>query len=144
VMVVDALAALATGWAYDRFGPRVLLVLPVVAASIPIFALADSITPVIVGSLLWGIALGVQESTLRATVADLVGSNRRSTAYGIFAAIVGVATLGGGTAAGALYEVSIPLLIEFTIAIQVVALLLFGVFAGRVGQKLEIDSGTSV
>jgi MFS family permease len=144
VMVVDALAALATGWAYDRFGPIVLLALPIVAATIPIFALADSLAPVIVGSLLWGIALGVQESTLRATVADLVGSERRSTAYGIFAAVVGVATFGGGILAGGLYEVSIPVLIEITIIIQVIAFALFGVFAGRArlrakGSKTEVS-----
>ena len=131
VMVVDALAALATGWAYDRFGPPVLLALPLVAAPIPFFGFADTLAPVIVGALLWGIALGIQESTLRATVADLVGSHRRSTAYGVFAAIVGVATLGGGTLAGALYDVSIPALIVATIAIQIAAVVLFAVFAVR-------------
>lgn len=131
VMVVDALAALATGWAYDRFGPRVLLALPIVAAPIPLFGFADTLAPVIVGALLWGVALGIQESTLRATVADLVGSHRRSTAYGIFAAIVGVATLGGGTLAGALYDVSIPALVITTIAVQAAALVLFAVFALR-------------
>ena len=131
VMVVDALAALATGWAYDRFGPRVLLALPIVAAPIPFFGFADTLAPVIVGALLWGVALGIQESTLRATVADLVGSHRRSTAYGIFAASVGVATLGGGTLAGALYDVSIPALVITTIAVQAAALVLFAVFALR-------------
>jgi MFS family permease len=128
VMVVDALAALATGWAYDRFGPRVLFALPIVAATVPLFGLADSLAAVIVGSLLWGITLGVQESTLRATVADLVGSERRSTAYGVFAAIIGVATLAGGALSGALYDVSIPALVVVTIVVQAVALLLFLVF----------------
>ena len=135
VMVVDALAALATGWAYDRFGPRVLLALPIVAAPIPFFGFADTLAPVIVGALLWGVALGIQESTLRATVADLVGSHRRSTAYGIFAAIVGVATLGGGTLAGALYDVSIPALVITTIAVQAAALVLFAVFALRAHRR---------
>ena len=122
VMVVDALAALATGWAYDRFGPRVLIVLPIVAATIPAFAFTDGILAAVAGSLLWGIALGIQESTLRATVADLVDARRRSTAYGIFAAIVGVATAGGAALAGALYDVALPLLIVVTIAIQILAI----------------------
>jgi MFS family permease len=128
VMVVDALAALATGWAYDRFGPRVLLALPIVAATVPALAFADTGAAVIAGSLLWGMALGIQESTLRATVADLVDANRRSTAYGIFAAVVGVATAAGGAAAGALYDVSVPLLVAVTIAVQVSAALLLLVF----------------
>ena len=124
VMVVDALAALATGWAYDRFGPRVLIVLPVVAATVPALAFADSILAAVVGSLLWGMALGIQESTLRATVADIVDARRRSTAYGIFAAIGGVATAAGGVLAGALYDTALPLLITATVMIQVVAVAL--------------------
>lgn len=124
VMVVDALAALATGWAYDRFGPRVLVALPIVAAAIPALAFANTTIAVIVGSLLWGMALGVQESTLRATVADLVEPRRRSTAYGIFAAIVGVATAAGGVLSGALYDVSVPLLVALVIGIQCAAVVL--------------------
>lgn len=124
VMVVDALAALATGWAYDRFGPRVLVVLPVVAATVPALAFANSILAAVVGSLLWGMALGIQESTLRATVADIVDARRRSTAYGFFAATVGVATAAGGVLAGALYDVALPLLVIATIAIQVIAVAL--------------------
>ncbi len=68
--------------------------------------------------MLWGAALGIQESTLRATVADLVPPDRRGTTYGIYAAIVGVATAVGGIMAGALYGVSIPALIIVTFVIQ--------------------------
>ena len=121
VMVVDALAALATGWAYDRYGPRVLFALPIVAAMIPALAFANSLGAVIAGSLLWGMALGIQESTLRATVADIVAPGRRSTAYGIFAAVVGVAAAVGAVLAGGLYDVSVPLLVGITIAIQAAA-----------------------
>ncbi len=124
VMIVDALAALATGWAYDWFGPRVLLVLPVVAATVPALAFADGLAAAIAGSLLWGIALGIQESTLRATVADLTDARRRSTAYGVFAAVVGVATAAGGAVAGALYDVALPLLVVVTVAVQVLAVAL--------------------
>ncbi len=132
-MVVDGLAALATGWAYDRFGPRVLLVLPVIAATIPALAFAGTVPQIVAGSLLWGAALGVQESTLRATVADLVDSRRRSTAYGLFAAVIGVATAAGGTLAGALYEVSLPTLVGVTVIVQSTAIALF--FAARLAHQ---------
>lgn len=127
VMGVDAIVALATGWAYDRFGSRILLLLPVVAAAIPALAFTDALAAVIVGALLWGAALGIQESTLRATVADLVDPSRRSTAYGIYAAVVGVATAIGGVIAGALYGVSIPALIIVTLIAQAVAVITFAV-----------------
>jgi MFS family permease len=125
VMAVDAGVALATGWTYDRFGSRVLLLLPVIAALIPVFAFTDAVGTVIAGALLWGAALGIQESTLRATVADLIDPSRRSTAYGIYAAVVGVATAIGGIIAGALYGVSIPLLIIVTLIVQAVAIVSF-------------------
>ena len=125
VMAIDAVVALGAGWAYDRFGPRTLILLPMIAAAIPVFAFTDVLASVIAGALLWGAALGIQESTLRATVADMVPTDRRSTAYGIYAAVVGVATAIGGVLAGALYGVSIPALIIVTMAIQAVAVATF-------------------
>jgi MFS family permease len=126
-MGVDALAALATGWAYDRYGARTLAVLPVLAAGVPLLAFTDTVALVVAGALLWGAAMGVQESTLRATVADLVPPGRRATAYGLFAAVVGAATLIGGILAGALYARSVPALIIVTLAIQALALVLLAV-----------------
>ena len=110
-MAVDAGAAVLTGWVYDRFGGKVLLALPV-----------------IIGALLWGAAMGIQESTLRATVADMIPPDRRSTAYGAFAAVVGVATAGGGALAGGLYDISIPALIVTTVLIQLLAVIVFLTF----------------
>src|SRR3954453_17780688 len=107
-MVVDAVAALATGWGYDRFGTKVLLSLPVVAAIVPALAFTDSVSLAVAGALTWGMVLGIQESTLRATVADLTGPRRRATAYGVFGAIVGVAAAAGGTLAGARDDGSLP------------------------------------
>jgi MFS family permease len=126
-MGVDALAALATGWAYDRYGARTLAVLPVLAAGVPLLAFTNTVALVVAGALLWGAAMGVQESTLRATVADLVPPGRRATAYGLFAGVVGGATLIGGILAGALYAHSVPALIIVTLVIQTLALVLLAV-----------------
>ncbi|MFB7708667.1 MFS transporter [Streptomyces sp. NPDC056105] len=131
-MAVDALAALATGWMYDRVGPRVLIVLPVLSAAVPALAFTDSLTPVVLGALVWGAATGVQESTLRAVVADLVAPGRRATAYGVFAAVVGVAAFAGGALTGVLYDISIPVLIVVVAAIQAAAVLLLAVTGFRV------------
>jgi MFS family permease len=122
VMVVDALAALVTGWGYDRFGTHVLVALPVVAALVPVLAFTDAVGVAVAGALAWGVVLGIQESTLRATVADLIGPHRRATAYGVFGAVVGTAAAAGGILAGALYDVSIPALVIVTAAVQAVAL----------------------
>jgi MFS family permease len=123
-MGVDALAALATGWAYDRHGPRVLAALPPLAAAVSALAFTNTPALAVAGTLAWGAAMGVQESTVRATVADLVPPARRASAYGIFAGVVGATTAAGGALAGALYDLSIPTLIAVTAAGQAAALAL--------------------
>ncbi|MEU7427389.1 MFS transporter [Streptomyces sp. NPDC040750] len=100
-MGVDAVAALATGWLYDRRGPRVLVALPVLTAGVVALAVSNTVAIAAAGSLLWGAAMGVQESTLRAKVADLVPSGRRATAYGLSAGVIGAACLAGGALTGA-------------------------------------------
>ncbi|MET8876036.1 MFS transporter [Nocardia sp. NPDC004604] len=124
-MVVDALAALLTGWCYDRTGARILLAVPILSALIPPLAFQDQPIPAVVGALLWGAVLGVQESTLRATVADLVPVQRRGTAYGIFAAGSGLAAFAGSALLGLLYSRSLTAVVSITAAIQLVALIIF-------------------
>lgn len=126
-MAADAVAALATGWLYDRFGAQVLVVLPLLSAAVPALAFTDTVGVAVAGALVWGAAVGVQESTLRATVADLVPVGRRATAYGVFAGIMGAAALVGGALAGVLYDVSVPLLIVVVACIQAAALVLLWV-----------------
>lgn len=119
--LVDAVAALLSGWGYDAAGPVVLFALPVVAAAVPLLAFSGTAWVAVAGCLLWGVALGVQESTMRATVADLVGPGRRATAYGVFGAVVGVAAAVGGVLAGSLYDVSVAALVVVTVALQAAA-----------------------
>jgi predicted MFS family arabinose efflux permease len=123
-MAAGGLASLATGWWYDRSGPAVLTVLPVLAALVPVLAFTRQPAFAVLGALLWGAATGVQESTLRATVADLVPSGRRATAYGVFAAVVGGGAFVGGALTGALYTVSVPALLVTVAVIQAGALVL--------------------
>lgn len=123
-MGVEAVAALVVGWAYDRIGARVLLAVPVLVALVPGLALGGTLTPVVVGVVVWGVAYGVQDSTIKAFVADLVPAQRRATAYGVFAGIQGGLAIVGGGAAGWLYDRSLTWLVLAVIASQALALLL--------------------
>jgi MFS family permease len=122
-MAAGALAALVTGELYDRFGGRVLLGLPPLAAAVPALTFGGSLAAVLAGVLLWGAAVGVQDSTVKALVADLVPRERRATAYGSFAAVQGVGALAGGVATGALLQQSTTALVVAVVAIQAVAAL---------------------
>ncbi|MDR7363523.1 MFS transporter [Nocardioides marmoribigeumensis] len=131
--LVDAAAALLSGWGYDARGPVVLFSLPAVAALVPVLGFSGTVWVAAAGCLLWGVALGIQESTMRATVADLVGPGRRATAYGVFAAVVGVAATLGGTLAGALYDVSVTWLFVVTVALQLLATVVLALTLRRRG-----------
>jgi MFS family permease len=101
-MAVEAVAALLTGDLFDRWGPRVLLGVPVLAMLVPVSVFSDRLWLVVVGVVVWGAGTGVQDSTVKAYVASLVAPGRRATAYGVFAAVQGTGALGGGVLAGAL------------------------------------------
>ena len=85
-------------------------------------AFSARLGPVVAGALVWGAAVGIQESTLRAVVADLVEPGRRATAYGVYGAVIGMATAVGGALTGLLFERSVPLLISVVVAIQICAM----------------------
>ena len=121
-MGLEAVAALATGFTYDRIGHRVLLVLPVLIALVPPLAFAGQVWPALAGVAIWGFATGIQDSTVKALVADLVPASGLATAYGAFAAFQGAAALGGGVLAGALYADHLGLLVVLVALLQVISL----------------------
>lgn len=120
-MLAEAAAALVTGFAYDRWGAAILYTLPAVIVTVPALALADTLPLVLAGVLVWGAATGVQDSTVKALVADLVPQRRLATAYGVFAAFQGVAALAGGTLAGGLYTDHRTVLIVLVAVAQVLS-----------------------
>lgn len=126
-MAVEAVAALATGFAYDRWGARVLYALPFLVAAVPALAFAGRLWPVLLGIGSWGLATGVQDSTVKALVSDLVPGQQLATAYGWFASVQGVAALLGGAAAGALYASHLTVLVALVWALQVASLVLLAV-----------------
>lgn len=101
-MATEAVAALATGDLFDRWGARVLLVVPLLVTGVPLLVFSDRLGVVLIGVAVWGAATGIQDSTVKAYVAELVPTQRRATAYGIFAAVQGLGALCGGVLAGSL------------------------------------------
>ncbi len=132
-MGVDALAALASGWLFDRVGLKVLVVLPVLAAAVPWLGFSNNTALAVAGVLVWGAAMGVQESTMRAGVAGLAPAARRGSAYGMFTACYGLAWLAGSFLIGLLYEQSIPALAVTITAVQAAALVVFAVVRPHAG-----------
>ncbi|MEP6843713.1 MAG: MFS transporter [Pseudolysinimonas sp.] len=122
-MAAAAVAAIVVGWAYDRSASAVLFVVPLLTAFVPPLALGSGLPFVIVGVALWGAATGLQDSTIKALVADLIPSAQRGTAYGWFAVFQGAASFAGAALAGALYG-NVPLLSALVILAQLAAVIL--------------------
>lgn len=125
-MAIEAVGALATGQLFDRWGGGVLLAVPALVAGVPLLVFADTVWVVFTGIAVWAVATAIQDSTVKAYVADLVPNARRATAYGVFAAVQGLGALGGGALAGALVEHHLPVLAAVVAAMQVVAAALVG------------------
>lgn len=129
-MAAAALGALTSGALYDRSGAWVLLSIPVLTAVVPVLALAPAAVLAFAGVLAWGTALGIQDSTVKALLADLVPEQRQGTAYGVFAAFQGAGALAGGVLYGGLYDTR-PLLIASVAVLQLLALALLVVALRR-------------
>lgn len=124
-MGVDALAALAAGKAYDRFGLRVLLAVPLLSAAVPLVSFAPGLAMAGLGAVLWGVVMSLHETIMRAAVADISDSERRATAYGTFNVVYGAAWFVGSSVIGVLYDLSLACVGVFVAGVEVAAMLIF-------------------
>lgn len=130
-MGVSAVVAPAAGWLFDRIGVAVIAASVLVAALFAPLVFLGGTTLAIAGMALWGVGMGVQESIVRAAVADLVPSRRRAGAYGVFDTGFGIFWFLGSSLMGILYDRSIPMLVTFSVAAQLAALPLLVVVASK-------------
>lgn len=133
-MGVDGVFALVTGSIYDKVGVRVLFALPVVSVIVPFFAFGNSPASVVAGVVLWGASLGIQESTMRAAVADMVPGCKRATSYGMFSVFMGVGSFVGAGVTGALYSYGHAAIIVYALVLEAAACMLLFLALRRAGK----------
>jgi len=117
-MGVDALAALFAGYLFDRIGISILIVVAPLSSLFAPLVFLGGFYVALVGTALWGVGMGVQESIMRAAIAEMVPMNRRGAAYGIFNTGYGLFWFLGSALMGVLYDISVPSLIVFSVGIQ--------------------------
>ncbi len=122
-MAANAVAAFAVGLLYDRHGLKVLYAVPLLSIPLTLLGFLGSTTPFVVASIvLFGFSLGIQETILKAGIADLTPLKKRGTGYGIFNTINGVALLASGVSMGLLYDVSVVALCALSIVAELASL----------------------
>ena len=108
--LVYASFSLPAGMLSDRLGRRRLIILGwlIYAASYLGFAFATDFWHVWLLFGLYGLFRGATEGVERAFVADLVGAEKRGTAYGLFHTAVGITILPASLIAGWLWQLISP------------------------------------
>jgi len=139
VQLVDAPMALVAGHLYDKIGVKLLMV-PFMLSVLPfMFQLFSGLPGVVLACIAYGLVLGMQESTYRAAITDLVPLSKQGSAYGYFNVMLGAGTFISGAIFGYLLDASTSpmLILGFVAASQLVAILLLrkAVRGGKVGNK---------
>ena len=126
VQLVDAPMALISGYIYDKVGIK-FLAIPFALSILPLaFQSLIGLPGVILACISYGLVLGMQESTYRAAVTDIVPLGRRGSAYGFFNVMLGAGTFVSGVTFGYMLDASVSplLMLGFVIAAQIIAIAL--------------------
>jgi predicted MFS family arabinose efflux permease len=120
-MAVSGTGSLMFGRLFDRHGIGILIPLTILSAAYAPLAFLGGFWASLVGVCLWGLGMGVHESIIPAVVAPMVSPDRRASAYGLFTGVYGIAWFLGSTAIGALFGVSLSLVVAFAVTAELAA-----------------------
>ena len=121
-MGISGLGSLVFGRLFDRAGIVVLVPLTLATAAFAPLAFLGAPPEAFIGTLLWGLGMGVHESIMAAAVANMVPPGRIASAYGLFNLLYGLAWFLGSAAMGLLYDVSLPALAGFSVLAELLAI----------------------
>lgn len=135
-MAMDGVSALIAGRLYDRLGLSVLIFATGLASLFVPLVFLDGFYFALLGMMLWGIGLGVQESIMRAFVASLVPKDRRGTAYGVLNICFGMAWFLGSAIIGYFIDISLAATIAFSWTMQLLSIpILIFIFSSHFNGK---------
>jgi len=121
-MLVDAIVAIPIGFLYDKIGLKVFISIPLLTFIASLVLVTNSIYPILLFIIVWGIVMGAYETIMRAAVADLVDPRFRAYAYGIFGLMVGLSWMIGNAIMGFLYQYSRIAIAYFVFSTEILAL----------------------
>ena len=110
--------SLAFGRWFDLSGLIVVVPGMLIGALVAPLSFLGGFGLALAGTIAWGIALGVHEAVMSAAVAKMVPVEARGRAYGLFMAMFGLSWFLGSALMGALYDISIPLLVTVSVAAE--------------------------
>jgi MFS family permease len=130
-MGINTITAPLFGLFYDRKGFSILIIVTVIAGLFAPLVFFGNFTLALIGVSLWSMGVGAHESLMRAIVANMVPSDKRGSAYGVFNTGFGVFWFLGSVFMGFLYDISIPTLVIFSVVVQLLAVPLLWIVMKR-------------
>ena len=128
IMGIDAISALLVGRLYDRIKNQtrqefnLLFLIPLISVFIPFLIFSNLLALVLLGAILLGFVLGMQETIMKAVIADITPIAKRSSSYGVFNLSLGLAFFIGNTLTGYLYDYSILILMIVLATVEILAI----------------------
>ena len=122
---MGVIASLILGKLFDLIGLPIVLAAVFLSALFSPFVFLGGFFVALFGMMLWGIGYATQDTLLKAIIAGVLPEGRRNLAFGLFYLGYGSGWLVGSVTAGLLYERSIPLLIAFSVAVQLASIPVF-------------------
>lgn len=120
-MGANVIVAPLLGHFYDRRGFLILILITILSSFFAPLVFFGNFKLALIGVILWSLGVGAHESLMRAIVANMVPKEKRGSAYGVFNTGFGVFWFLGSFLMGVLYDISIPLLVAFSLIIQLLA-----------------------
>ncbi|MGW4350001.1 MFS transporter [Streptomyces sp. NPDC004690] len=121
-MATEALAALALGRLFDRWGMWTVAATTLMTACFPPLVFLGGAPLAVIGMVLWGLGMAAQESIVKAAITGMTSADRRASAFGLFDTGFGICWFAGSLALGALYDRSVTSLVIFSITLQLAAI----------------------
>ncbi|MCD6046458.1 MAG: conserved rane protein of unknown function [Gammaproteobacteria bacterium] len=135
-MGAAALSSPVLGQLYDKKGFIILIVASILSCCYAPFVFMGNVHFIIFGIVLWSVGAGVHGALMRAVVANMVPSNKRASAYGIFNMGYGIFCFLGNTLMGIFYDHSIIAVVIFSVTIQIIALPILWMVTQQMKQKV--------
>jgi MFS family permease len=120
-MGLNSITAPLFGHFYDRKGFSILMMVTIFSCLFAPMVFFGNASLALLGVSLWSIGVSAHESLMQAIVANMVPMNKRASAYGVFNTGFGIFWFLGSFLMGVLYDISIPSLVIFSVAIQLLA-----------------------
>jgi len=122
-MGAGGLGSLLGGRSYDRFGLKVLLPATFFIAAYAPLVFLGGFSLALIGTILWGVGIGVHETVMSAAIAQFVPAAQRARAYGKFTAIFGICWFAGSVVLGFLYDRSLTVTVWVAVLAQLLGII---------------------